>query len=803
MDETRFEQFGGSSEIGTMDVLPKFVVEVEDQAALERTLTDLDRLGLEPLDVWDDALFGFVVALDAADMERVRSLPDVEQIGRDAIVTASGTQVDAPWGLDRIDQRSLPLDSGYSSTATGVGVKAYVIDTGLWMSHVEFAGRAPYGAYWNFGDGTGVWDCNGHGTHVAGTVGGTTYGVAKGVTIIPVKVLTCNGSGSDSSVIAGINWVIDDHVAGTPAVANMSLGGSPSAVLDSAVQAMIADGITVVIAAGNEAQPTCGVSPARVPAAITVAASEFDDDDADYSNYGSCNDLFAPGSEILSAYPSATDTASAFLSGTSMAAPHVSGAAALVLQGSPSAAPEQVWVAIEAATTKGVLTECCGDPDKLLYVGAATSAPLLTVDRVGNGSGTVTSSPAGISCGSSCSASFASETAVTLTATPSVGSSFAGWSDACSGVSTSCLVSMTAARSVTATFVADALLTGTPARLYDSRNGAGPRSPGSITHVQVAGVGGVPPGATGAILNVTAVEAQASGFLTVYPCDGAVPDGSNLNYAAGQTIANAVFAKLGADGQVCIYTYSAAHLIVDVNGYLPATSDITPVAPARFFDSRNSGGPRADGSVTAIAVGGRPGYPSNPAAVTLNVTAIDAQSAGFMTVFPCGNAIPEASNLNFATGQTIANAVVARVGDSGLVCVYVSGSAGLIVDVNGFVPLGSTLAALNPARLFDSRSNGGARPAGSITEVQVAGLGGVPSTARTAMLNVTAIGPSSAGFMTVFPCGTPVPTASNLNYASGQTIPNAVAAKIGDGGRVCIYTSAAAHLVVDVNGNAS
>jgi hypothetical protein len=719
MDEPHFEQFGGSAEIQTMDVLPKFVVEVGDHAALERTLANLDRLGIEPLDVWDEGLYGFVVALDATDMAHVRSLPDVEQIGRDNVVTAAGTQSNPPWGLDRIDQRSLPLDAGYSSAQTGAGVKAYVIDTGLWISHVEFAGRVPYGAYWDFYDGSGVWDCNGHGTHVAGTVGGSTYGVAKGVSIVPVKVLSCNGVGSDSSVIAGIDWVIDDHLAGTPAVANLSLGGPPADVLDSAVQAMIDDGITVVIAAGNEAQPTCGVSPARVPAAITVAASEFDDDDADYSNYGSCNDLFAPGSGILSA-SNTSDVASATKSGTSMASPHVAGAAALILETIPLATPAEVWASIDAATTKGVLSECCGDPDKLLFVGAATNA----------------------------------------------------------------------------------LITGNPSRLYDSRAGDGPRPPGSITQVQVAGTGSVPLGATGAVLNVTAVEAQAPGFLTVFPCDTPTPEGSNLNYAAGQTIPNAVFAKLGADGRVCIYTYAAAGLIVDVNGFMPAASDITPVAPARFYDSRTSGGPRANGSVTAINVTGRPGYPTNPAAITLNVTAVDAQSAGFMTVFPCENAIPEASNLNFAAGQTIANAVVARVGSSGQVCVYVSGSAGLLVDVNGFVPAGSNFAALNPARLFDSRSNGGARAADSVTEVQVAGLGGVPAGAKTAMLNVTAIEASSAGFMTVFPCGTPVPTASNLNFAAGQTIPNAVVAKIGDGGRVCIYTSASAHLVVDVNGYA-
>jgi hypothetical protein len=320
--------------------------------------------------------------------------------------------------------------------------------------------------------------------------------------------------------------------------------------------------------------------------------------------------------------------------------------------------------------------------------------------------------------------------------------------------------------------------------------------------VQVGGSGAVPSGAKGAVLNVTAVDAQAPGFLTVFPCDSPVPDASNLNYDGGQTIPNAVFAKLGSDGRVCIYTYAAAHLIVDVNGFMPASSDITSVTPARFYDSRTGDGPRTNGSVTAITVAGRPGYPTNPAAVTLNVTAVDARAAGFMTVYPCEKPIPEASNLNFAAGDTIANSVVARVGSSGQVCVFVSGSAGLLVDINGFVPAGSDFAALDPVRVFDSRSTGAALVANSVTAVQVAGLGGVPAGASTAMLNVTAIEPSDAGFMTVFPCGTSVPTASNLNYAAGQTIPNAVVANIGDGGRVCIYTSAAAHLVVDINGSA-
>ena len=187
------------------------------------------------------------------------------KVDPETVMTAAETQVDPPWGLDRIDQAALPLDHGYSYVGTGAGVKLYVIDSGLRTSHAELTGRVGNGWFWDFGDGTGISDCNGHGTHVAGTAGGTTYGVAKGVTIIPVKVLACDGTGSDASVIGGIEFVIEDHPDGVPAVANFSLGGEASDFLDAAVQAMIDDGITVVVAAGNSSQNSCNFSPARVP----------------------------------------------------------------------------------------------------------------------------------------------------------------------------------------------------------------------------------------------------------------------------------------------------------------------------------------------------------------------------------------------------------------------------------------------------------------------------------------------------------------------------------------------------------
>jgi subtilisin family serine protease len=321
--------------------------------------------------VYQNALKGYSITLPAAAAAVLSRLPGVESVERDGVVTATTTQSNATWGLDRIDQRSLPLSSTYSYANTGAGVKAYIIDTGIKTSHVDFGGRAIDG-YDSIDGSLPAADCNGHGTHVSGTVGGSTYGVAKGVTLVAVRVLNCSGSGTWSGVIAGIDWIIGNHPAGAPAVANMSLGGSASSTVDDAVRRLVADGVATAVAAGNGnwigiAQNACNSSPARVAEAMTVSATDRNDRKASWANYGSCVDWFAPGVSITSDW-STTTTATNTISGTSMATPHTTGVAALYLQGNPGASPAQVASALSANATNGVvLSAGSNSPNKLLY----------------------------------------------------------------------------------------------------------------------------------------------------------------------------------------------------------------------------------------------------------------------------------------------------------------------------------------------------------------------------------------------------------------------------------------------------
>ncbi|HEX8318834.1 S8 family serine peptidase [Longimicrobium sp.] len=321
---------------------------------------------------YSSALKGFAATLSPEAVEELRRNPQVKYVAPDAWAYPVQTQQpNATWGLDRIDQRTLPLNGTYSYGPTGAGVRVYVIDTGIRTTHVQLAGRASVGADF-VGDGQNGQDCNGHGTHVAGTIAGTTHGVAKGAQVVSVRVFGCTGGAPFSTIIAAVDWVTANAVK--PAVANMSLGGGLYAPMNDAVTASIASGVTHAVAAGNSNADACTASPASTPGALTVGSTDAGDFRSYFSNWGSCVDLFAPGSSITSAWFT-TDSASNTISGTSMASPHVAGVAALYLQGQPTASPAAVAQAIGASATSGMISDPMGSPNKLLFSPLTVETP--------------------------------------------------------------------------------------------------------------------------------------------------------------------------------------------------------------------------------------------------------------------------------------------------------------------------------------------------------------------------------------------------------------------------------------------
>ena len=375
------------STLDNSDVIPgAYIIEMMPRASAAAQESVLEFLDNKVTYQYTQAIRGFAARLSVSEAKLLRTNPAVKSIEPDRVVRVTGEQLSPTWGLDRLDQQNLPLNSRYSYQGSGSGVTAYVVDTGIYASHPEFGGRVRLG--W---PSTGASDCQGHGTHVAGTVGSSTFGVAKSVSLVAVRVLDCNGSGSNATVIAGLDWVVSDHTAGVKAVANMSLGGTYSSAVNDAVNRVINDGVVMAVAAGNESVSACTKSPASTPAAITVAASDSYDYRASFSNYGSCVDVFAPGVSIRSTLIGGGNGTK---DGTSMASPHVAGAAAVIWSLNPSYTSSQVSSALISSATPNKISDAMGSPNRLLYLapssGVAPGAPSTISASVSNGAVTIT-----------------------------------------------------------------------------------------------------------------------------------------------------------------------------------------------------------------------------------------------------------------------------------------------------------------------------------------------------------------------------------------------------------------------------
>ena len=712
-------------------------------------------------------------------------------------------------------------------TTLGQGVNVAVLDCGIHASHPDLAGQV--GLEQNFTAAATADDLCNHGTHVAGTIAAVlnngigVAGVAPAAHLLNGKVLDDSGSGFLSDIDTGIQWAADNGAK----VINMSLGGpfACDSVTQSAIDYAWNKGVVIVAAAGNN-----GASGAEAPAncqnVIGVAATDQNDAMASFSNYGSGVEVAAPGVSVESTVNPSLNGGSQYarFSGTSMATPHAAGVAALI------------WSTRYGTSAAAVRDRLFATADHISGTGSNWTYGRIDAAAAVAGGAPSTPTPTPTPSPTATASATPSATAPpSLTATPTptqTASPTATPSPTSSAPSPAPTASPTppAAPSPTPSLPSPMQLLAQPQRLADTRLAGGAIPTGTTRCFAAAGQGGIPSDAAGVLLNVTAAGETTRGWLSVYPSGQPVPATSTLNFdPSAYAIANGTVARLGPDGQVCVSVGTingapgGAQVILDVTGYLGVGGlpQLTLLrAPQRLADSRTNGGALPGGTSRCFAVGGLEGIPADAAAVVLNVTATGQTAPGWFSLYPAGQSAPSTSSLNFApTSYAIANTAVVRLGSGGQVCATlgtldaVPGSAHIILDATGYLPA-TGLAQLpmlpSPQRVADTRTSGGPLPMGSTRCFAVAGLDGVPSNASGVILNVTAVGYGTQGWLTVFPAGQPLPPTSTLNFdPSEYAIGNAALVRLGTNGQVCVNVGAnggatgSSQVILDVMGSFS
>jgi subtilisin family serine protease len=798
-----------------------------------------------------------VAKLSAAKAAALARNPNVKSVRKSSRIKATGQETNAPWDLDVLDSRAGVTDTTYTYPNTGTGVTVYVIDSGLTPTHAEFASAHILPGI-NFVqasdpatscgknrpadttvDPADTLDQAGHGTAVSSLVVGAKYGVAKDATIVPVRILDCDGGGNTPDVTSAVDWIIGQHAAdGTPAVVNMSFGADfVAADLDAAAQSLIDAGITVVVAAGNSNMDACTTSPARVPAAITAAAVtsalvEPAWPNGQSTNWGSCVDMYAPGAGVVVAKWD-TPAGGAYADGTSFSSPLIAGGAAQVLADHPTWSPAQVAADLSSRATYGVVTGA-RSVNKLLDVGpigtfdgtAPTISPLVRVGDLATSTLHWTPVPTTVTYqwyldgneipGATAATYRAVDTDQGSSLTVTVVGSYPGYADV-TGDSAPVVVTPPPSPGL--------VIPLAPARILDTRFGiggtTGPLYLNQTVTLPVQGKSGVSETAKAVLVNITCTEPTANGYVTGHASQTPAPFVSSANFTAYRNSGNLALVPVGVDGAIAftIGIVPGAHvqIVVDLQGYVAGGGEATeagavvPIEPSRLVDTRKSTPVQPFGTLD-VPVAGILNVPADATAVLIHVTVTDPTgSGGYLTVYPKGEDRPYTANLNFLPGQTIPNLVVAKVGAAGSVSIYNfnTGTSQVVVDIQGYVTGGTATATgaivpITPARVLDTRIGLGA-PTGTVAAgaervVTFTGQGGVAS-ASGVIMNLTVTQPKGTGYLIAYPTSGVRPFVSNLNFDPGDTVPNLVSVGL-TGGTATLYNGPAgggsAHIVADV-----